>query len=235
MKTILLVNPVKTGSEEIASILDRAEFRIMSAASGKEALRIHRREKVDLIVAGLDMSGMGGDELCSRVRKDGKLKNVSLLLICRDTPEDRERAARCGANAWITEPEQLFEAARDLLEVSARRSYRHIVLASVDCSMGRIKFFGTSENVSVSGMMIETDKLLGTGARINCSFFLPDQHKIEVNGKVVRSVGTPAHTYGYGIRFINVPPEFRAELERFTGFTGKNAPSLWKKAAARTF
>ena len=218
MKKILLVNAVIPFYERNKSLLNRSEFRTVTAITGKEALQAHRQEPADLIIAELTMPGMQGDELCTQVRMEKELKNVSVILVCNDTPEDRARVAQCGANGWIAkpiDPEKLLESIGQLLAVSTRRGYRVILKAHVSGERSSAPFFCTSHNISATGILFETDKLLDQGDRITCTFFLPGACQITTDGEVVRTVKMPDGSVQYGVRFIDLAPEYRGELERF--------------------
>ncbi|HEY6873611.1 MAG TPA: response regulator [Geobacteraceae bacterium] len=226
MKKILLVNAVIAFFDGNKSLLNRSEFRTLTAITGKEALQVHRQEQVDLIIAEVNMPDMRGDELCAQLRTEKDLKNVSVILVCRDTPEDRARAAKCGANAWITKPinpEKLLESVGQLLAVSARKGYRVLLKAHVNGERENIPFFCTSHNISATGILFETDKLLNQGDRITCVFYLPGACQITTAGEVVRSLKMPDGTLNYGVRFINLASESRGAIERFVTNFNRNA------------
>jgi DNA-binding response OmpR family regulator len=218
MKKIILVNSAQHYFDREEGLTRRADFRLLKAATGKEALLVHQREKGDLIVADLELPDMGGDELCIRVRREGEIRNVSFIIICPGDPVSLERVSRCGANAWIAKPfrtECLLEKIGELITISTRRGYRVLLRARVRGAMDSTTFFCTSHNISVTGMLIETEKLLAGGDQITCMFFLPGSQQIEVHGDVVRSVTLPDGSYHYGIRFVDLSPEFNGVIERF--------------------
>lgn len=225
MKKILLVNAVIAFHDRNKSLLNRSEFQVLTAITGKEALQVHRQERVDLIIAELNMPDMQGDELCAQLRMEKDLKNVSVILVCGDTPEDRARVDQCGANAWVTKPinpEKFLESIVQLLSVSARKGYRVLLKAHVNGERENIPFFCTSHNISATGILFETDKLLNQGDRITCVFFLPGACQITTDAEIVRSLKMPDGTLHYGVRFINLAPEYRGEIERFVArFTQK--------------
>ncbi len=218
MKKIIIVNSTHAFLERDKSILNRADFQIFTATSGEEALRIHREDRANLIVVDLDLPDMGGDGLCSRVRNESAIRNVSIILVCHDVLEELERVSTCGANAWVTKPvrpEQLVESVGQLLAVSLRRGYRVLLQARVRGERESTSFFCTSHNISVSGILLETDKPLDPGDGITCSFFLPGSRQIVVDGEVARCEKKPDGVCHYGVRFIDLAPNSREEIERF--------------------
>ncbi|HTP64134.1 MAG TPA: response regulator [Geobacteraceae bacterium] len=224
MKKVLIVNPSSDSLTRYRNILAREDFKIFTATSAEEALRVHRRKTADLLLTELNLPGGGGDELCRRIRREEDLRNVSIVIICRDVPEEIERAETCGANALLLRPfklAQLDECVGSLLAVTTRQDCRVLVKVEVFDKQGKGALFGTTGNVSVSGLMIESDELLAVGDRIACRFLLPDTGMITVDGEVVRATRTSRVLHQYGVRFVSLDPGFRAEIE---GFIAANTP-----------
>jgi DNA-binding response OmpR family regulator len=219
MKKVLLVTSETQSLASYRNMLDREDLRILTAATYEEGLRIHREESVDLVITDLDLSGMGGDVLCCRIRQDESLKNVSIVVVCGDTPDEIERAETCGANERLlkpVEPEDLRDRVDKLIAVANRRDCHVLVRAqSYDGEYGTRTIFATSRNISVSGLLIESDGLLAVGDRISCMFFLPGEIKISGVGEVARVARLSRLTYQYGIRFVSIYPKEHAELQNF--------------------
>ncbi len=219
MKKVLLVTADAQSLISYRNILDREDRRIFTAATYDEGLWIHREESVDLIVTDLDLSGMGGDVLCCGIRQDQSLKKVSIIVVCGDTPDEIERAETCGANERLlkpVKPEEMKDRVDKLLAVADRRDCRVLVRAqSYGGEYGTRTLFGTSRNISVSGLLIESEGLLAVGDRISCLFFLPGEIKISGIGEVARVARLSRLTYQYGIRFVFLYPKEHGELQNF--------------------
>ncbi len=225
MKKILIVDDLTTFIEKEKSLLSRADFRIFTATSGEQALTLHRTERMDLIIADLDMPDMGGDRLCSAIRKDPGLKTVSVIIVCSGSSADLERVSHCGANAHITKPirpVQLVEKVGQLLDVPERKSYRVVLKVTVHGNSRQESFFCSSRDISATGMLIETDKTLNRGDKVSCSFFLPNADRITVDAEIVRAV-RDEKGYQYGVRYLNMPPKFKAEIEDFIASRSRRA------------
>lgn len=223
LKKILLVNNLPTFLERNASLLDRIGFKLYTATSAREAMEIHREQRVDLIIAKLDMPDMEGDLLCSLIRQDVELRKVSIILICYPTPLQIEKASRCGANAWICRPVQpalLLQEVGKLIDIPTRMDHRARINGIV-----RSKWFsGTSSNISASGILFETDMVLDSDELIlSMSFFIASR-EIFSDGKIVRSVSMPGGLYNYGVQFIGLAPEYRKEIESYVAQELKARP-----------
>jgi DNA-binding response OmpR family regulator len=196
--------------------LFRNEITIFTAPSLKEILRLHRVEKADLIIA--DMSTDGGDakDFCAVIRKDDKLKKVSILLVYPGDIPGGNGTEDCGANAVMKQPVnsgELVRKAAELLDISRREGLREVVMVTVRVDPGTEYFFAVSNNISASGMLLETDRVLAEGAFISCSFVL--QHQVTVSGQIVRVRKDPYGIYHYGVRFHDPDLQAKAYIEEF--------------------
>jgi CheY-like chemotaxis protein len=203
MKKILIAHDVHESLEQQQTFLDRTDFMVFTAKTNDEAYTIHQTQQVDLIITRLDMPGMAGERFCSLIRNDDQLRAASLIIICANTPEAIDQAERCRANAVLIEPLHpvvLMVKTQQLLEIAGRETLRVLLSATVDSFSENEPFFCRTVNVSATGMLIETNKQLGEGARLTCSFYLPNAKKIQASCKVIRTAlaapGDEDHQYG---------------------------------------
>lgn len=65
-KTVLVVDDCEGVCELIEILLVRVGYHVLTATNGREALRLARSNaEIDLLLANLDMPGMGGEELAA--------------------------------------------------------------------------------------------------------------------------------------------------------------------------
>ncbi len=225
MKKVLMGQDMHKTLRQKNSFLDRTDVKIFTATSNDEALKIHREERVDLIIAELDMPGMSSEQLFSLIRKDAELRSVSVLMICPNTPAAIEQSSRCGANAVLlrpVDPAMLLAKAQQILEIALRETYRVLVSvegnAIIHGNPLNTTFFCRSQNISTTGMLIETDKTLAQGDHVVCSFFLPDSIRIQAIGEIIRilpQASEASKTKQYGVKFSSLTSEARKALESF--------------------
>lgn len=227
MKKVLIGQDIHKTLRQKNSFLDRTDVKIFTATSNDEALKIHRKERVHLIIAELDMPGMQGmstEKLFSLIRKDSELRSVSVLIICPNSPAAIEQSSRCGANAVLlrpVDPAMILSKAQQLLEIASRETYRVLVAvegnAIIHGNPLNTTFFCRSQNISTTGMLIETDKTLAQGDHVVCSFFLPDSIRIQATGEIVRILpqASEAEAKRYGVKFSILTSEARQALESF--------------------
>lgn len=218
MKKILLVDDLKTILEKEKSILSRADFQIFTANNAKEALEIHKKEQVDLIVSDLDMPGTPGDALCSALRTDGGLKKTAFMMVCTSRKSDLERCLQCGASTYIIkpiDPAEFFEKVSALLNVAERKSFRVLVKIQVEGRHLNIPFFCTSRDISATGMLIETEKALVKGDKLTCSFYLPSGERQIIEAEVARTMAEPDGKFSLGLKFLRFLSGSSAEIDAY--------------------
>jgi len=217
MKKILIAHDIHESLEQQHTFLDRTDFRVFTAKTNDEAFKIHQIELVDLIITRFDMPGMAGEHFCSLIRDDSQLRSASLILICANTPKAIEQAGRCRANAVLIEPVHpvvLMVKAQQLLQVAGRETLRVLLSGTVDSLSEDEPFFCRTVNISATGMLIETNRQLAEGARMTCSFYLPNAKKMQVACKIVRAAAAAPgdEDRQYGLMFTDISPEAKQVL-----------------------
>jgi CheY-like chemotaxis protein/Tfp pilus assembly protein PilZ len=220
MKKILVTDDVARIISKEKSFLDREGVNLLMVATNDDVLPVHRAEKTDVIIITLKSPGMKSEELCSAIRSDNALRKVSIIMICPDNAADIERCAQCKANVVLTmpvDPAVLLEKVRQLLEISWRESYRVLVSVMIEGSNKDRPFFGRSGNISTTGILVESEKVLAIGDQLMCSFFLPGSSQIKTNGEIVRVMkqAQGSKACQYGVKFSQLAPEARTAIEEF--------------------
>ncbi len=220
MKKALIAKDIHALLEQDRTFLDRTDVQVFTAATNDEVLRIHRAERVDLIMTRLDLPGMASEELFRLIREDPSLRTVSAIMACANTPEAIRESSRCRVNAVLLDPLHpvlLMAKAQQLLNIAAREAIRVLLGIIVDGRFGEEAFYCRSKNISASGMLIETRRRLAEGTRLSCQFYLPDATKIDATGKIIRIIEyTPGEDgHQYGLMFTDIAPEARKRLTEF--------------------
>ena len=80
-KTVLVVDDEPNVREYLAQILRDADFNVVTASDGIEALEIIREEPPDFISLDLVMPGKSGHKLLYELRKDRILSRIPVLIV----------------------------------------------------------------------------------------------------------------------------------------------------------
>ena len=120
-KNILIIDSSDFGKETAKMTLEEAGFRVITANEGMEGLYKLKREKIDLIIVELALSGLDGFGILSIVKNDPATKHIPVLVLTdRDTREEKEEALNLGAVDCIVKyrlpPVELLKIVRTILE-----------------------------------------------------------------------------------------------------------------------
>jgi len=137
---ILAVDDDKTLLRFLKEFLEREGFEILTADSGKRALKIFYDEKPDLLLLDVMMPGMDGWELCARIRE--LARTPIILLTAKSSENDKLRGFRLGVDDFVVKPFSLAElAARTKAVLSRTQDQRdgdkHIQVGNLLVDLGR--------------------------------------------------------------------------------------------------
>ena len=103
---ILIAEDSMITAELERNILINAGYEADVATDGIEAMEKLHSKKYDLLVTDIDMPGMNGFELTSKVRADKRLKDTPVIIVTsREKVEDKRRGVEAGADAYILKKE----------------------------------------------------------------------------------------------------------------------------------
>ena len=103
-KNLLLADDSKTIQQAISMTFAREDVAVTMVGDGNSALQKAKQIQPDIILADVSMPGLGGYELCERVRADAALKNIPVLLLGGGNPVDPSKAIAVGANGHMPKP-----------------------------------------------------------------------------------------------------------------------------------
>jgi two-component system chemotaxis sensor kinase CheA len=117
-RQILVVDDSITTRTMERNLFEGAGYAVRVAADGLDAWTLLQTEPVDLVVSDIDMPRMSGFDLTARIRADGRLTDLPIVLVTAlEAREDKERGVELGANAYVLK--STFDQT-NLLEIVAR-------------------------------------------------------------------------------------------------------------------
>jgi len=218
-KKVLLVDDVSVFLQLEETFFRRRNCIILTAKSGEEALKIIHTEKPDLVILDLIMPGIQGDKVCRMIKSSPNMNDIPVIIVSKSGKErDIENCMRAGCDAYITKPitqTDLLNKAAELLRIPARKSTRIFVKVEVEGQKGKDIFYGTTENISESGIYIICEKALEPNTDLLLKFYLPgSRDEISVTGKIAR-IEKAGNKKGYGLTFSNVSPDAKEKIDKF--------------------
>ena len=102
MKHVLVVDDEPRITEIVRDYLDRAGFRVTTAANGADALSIVRTRRPDLIVLDLGLPHLDGLEVTRSLRRESTVPII--ILTARVDERDKLAGLELGADDYVTKP-----------------------------------------------------------------------------------------------------------------------------------
>jgi DNA-binding response OmpR family regulator len=217
-KKILLVDDADLFLQLEKMIFQRTGAEILTARTGKQAINAALSEHPDIILLDLRLTDMPGDEVCATIKAHPATSSIPILIVTAfGKVEEMDRCRRAGCDDFVPKPvknQELLAKVATMLRIPHRHSLRILVRIETEGTRKNDVFFGTSADLSKSGMFLETDQKLIVGEEINVRFFLPNQEEIEAKSKVVREESR-GRTNGYGIQFQELSSKQEKALAKF--------------------
>ena len=121
---VLLVDDNAINLQMLHQTLEGQNYKLLSARSGEDALRIAQKAVPDLILLDIMMPGIDGYETCTRLKANEATRNsVIIFLTALQATEDKVRGLSLGAVDFITkpfEPDEVIARVSRQLEVHSR-------------------------------------------------------------------------------------------------------------------
>ncbi len=96
-------------------------YQVTTARNGFEGLDLLQRDRFDLLIIDLGLSGLSGVEVIQHIRRQGPARTIPILVLSA-YHDLRKRLEGSGANSFMTKPfmlEQLERRVADLLRSHA--------------------------------------------------------------------------------------------------------------------
>jgi CheY-like chemotaxis protein len=217
MKKIIIARSIMYAMGGSDSFFGRGTITTYPARTSEEILNIHGARQVDLIITEDSLPMMGSARLCVAIRNDALLKNVSIIIVTDAGEKNAMQWREAGANAVIArplDPVQLFSKISELIVIPQRKELRAPLRASVKSQRNNGPFCADSRNISLSGMLLETDRLLEKGDVLSCTFRIAHS-EISADCTVTRvDAGTSGKRW-YGVKFLNCSTKSLVTIEHF--------------------
>jgi len=104
-KTVLVIDDDRTFLRMIRYALLTSGFFVLTANTGEKGLAITRGKRPDLIVLDVILPGIKGREVCQKLKKDEKTKDIPVIfLTAKDSPDDVRAEMEAGGITHLTKP-----------------------------------------------------------------------------------------------------------------------------------
>jgi len=119
MTKILVAEDERDIRELIGFTLGLADYKVLLAEDGVEAVEKASVQKPDLILLDVRMPRMSGYEACRRLKEDPETRDIPVVFLsAKGQEKEIEEGLDSGATAYIVKPfapDQLLDQVRDVL------------------------------------------------------------------------------------------------------------------------
>jgi two-component system OmpR family response regulator len=105
---VLVVDDEPNITELVATALRYEGFEVVTAQSGRAALKEVDSTRPDLVILDVMLPDLDGFEVARRIRQDGRRVPI-LFLTAKDATEDKVRGLTLGGDDYVTKPFSLEE------------------------------------------------------------------------------------------------------------------------------
>jgi PAS domain S-box-containing protein len=110
LPTILIVDDTPANIGVVAENLEMHGYRVLVAQDGEEGLQRAGFMHPDLIMLDVMMPGIDGFEVCRRLKKEAKTRDIPVIFMtARSEVEDKLQGFKAGAVDYVTKPLQIDE------------------------------------------------------------------------------------------------------------------------------
>ncbi len=117
--TVMIVDDSITVRRVTARLLERHDFRVITAKDGVDALQVLQDEHPDVMLLDIEMPRMDGFELAQHIRGDQRLQGLPIIMITSRTGDKhRQRGFEIGVNRFLGKPYQDVELLENIRELT---------------------------------------------------------------------------------------------------------------------
>jgi CheY-like chemotaxis protein len=200
---LLIVDDMKSFLDLEKAFLRRADCRVLTAATGLEAIRVAQAEQPDLIILDIEMPELNGIEATRILKANRATAAIPIVIFSSTTRKDEAMAA--GAQEFVSKPvdeERFLDTVQRYVPLQFRKDERKTLSTGVRFSRDQEHGEGKLTDISVSGCFLVTNTPLWVGDSLRLFFSLPMPEvvkEIQAEAMVVRKA-----QHGFGLGFTDI-------------------------------
>lgn len=159
-KSVLLIEDHADIAEMVGVYLESRDYIIDYAADGITGLHLAVSNQYDAIILDLMLPGMGGLDVCQKIRDDARSDVPIIMLTARDTLGDKITGLDRGADDYLIKPfaiQELEARIRSLIRRNSGEIKKEIITVgelSIDTSTLKVKRAGKELVITPIGLKI---------------------------------------------------------------------------------
>lgn len=119
--TVLIVEDDPNSRKIYRLILESSGFRVLTAATGDEGVRVAREDHPAAVLMDLSIPGINGWAATRMLKEKRSTSDIPVIVITAHAfPEDRYRADEVGCDGFLTKPCDPMVVLEEVMRVTAR-------------------------------------------------------------------------------------------------------------------
>ncbi len=207
-------------AERLEEIFRLGEAQVGRALDVETALALGLRQPFDLIVSDLPLRGAGLIDFVDSLRGPGTLSEGCPTVLLAPRALGTTSAADGDGVEGYASPRALLRAVAGLLQISDRVRRHLLVQVDIEIDSATIRRAVQTENISASGMLLKTQRLVPVGSVVPFILDLPyDPEPVHGRAEVVRHAEPQNEGLrGMGVRFVELAGDAGERLRGFVDF-----------------
>jgi CheY-like chemotaxis protein len=212
MKSLVLVAGIgRRPFEALAPVLDRHKLEVVQVAAPENSVELARSERFDLVIFDAEPRQVTLGEVVAMIRDERSESRLTSLLVLAEhrNADAARRLIGRGVNRvmLLDDPPKLIDKeVADLLHIAPRANIRLATRLRTSVADGTEEVLGEVVNLSLSGLLVQTDMLFEMGEQVVVSIYPGDRDdpvvaKAEVTRRALSERGGAD---GFGIRFLSL-------------------------------
>jgi PleD family two-component response regulator len=160
--SIMIVDDIARNIQVLASVLDKAGYRVAAAANGRQALAMIEPLSPDLVLLDIMMPEIDGFEVCRRIKASAAISHIPVILLtARTDAEDVLTGFRAGAVDYITKPfntKELLARVRTHVLLKKARDTNGQLIADLQEALAHVRTLSGLIPVCPDCKKVRTDK-----------------------------------------------------------------------------
>ena len=212
MKSLVLVAGIgRRPFEALAPVLDRHKLEVVQVAAPENSVELARSERFDLVIFDAEPRQVTLGEVVAMIRDERSESRLTSLLVLAEhrNADAARRLIGRGVNRvmLLDDPPKLIDKeVADLLHIAPRANIRIATRLRTSVADGTEEVLGEVVNLSLSGLLVQTDMLFEMGEQVVVSIYPGDRDdpvvaKAEVTRRALSERGGAD---GFGISFLSL-------------------------------
>ena len=104
-KRILVIEDQEDNRQIVRDLVTASGYELIEATTGEEGLEVAARERPDLILMDIQLPGIDGYEVTSRIKANPKLRKIPIIAVTSYALSgDDKKAFAAGCDSYVTKP-----------------------------------------------------------------------------------------------------------------------------------